>query len=334
MRKIFKELSSSDEFEKCCLKMMEYCFPITFLEGYREIKNHISRAIKKTPKIIISSISWRFDVLSAMYISECINRGSILLGFQHGGGYGIYKLDPMLINELKVVDYFISWGWSNNNSKIIPWPAFNSDLGSKIPMTSGLNKYLFVSNSMPHYLTIFQSSPVSSTVKDYNHLQKVFFSKLHNNVRKLFIYRSYMHDYGWEQTVLKSFSEVECDDLNDTFTDKAKKSRLVVIDNNQTSFLESISLNIPTILYWDMNVWEVNDSAKHLFKELRSVSVFHDTPESAADFINNNYREIEHWWWSKEVQNSVLNFRNKYARTSNRLIAEWTEGIKTILNSI
>jgi putative transferase (TIGR04331 family) len=41
-------------------------------------------------------------------------------------------------------------------------------------------------------------------------------------------------------------------------------------------------MNVPTIIYWNTNHWELRESALPCFDDLRRVGIFHDTSESAA----------------------------------------------------
>ena len=332
IRQAFGEMTSSDLFQEICLKMMEFCFPMIFIEGYKHLKKKASGFTRNIPEVILSSISWRFDTASAFYIADCVEKGSKLVGLQHGGGYGLYALDSMLENELRVVDNYCSWGWNDNNSKITPWPWFNIHDTSRNKDNIKKRPILFTSNSTPRYLTIFQSSPVGSTMEDYYLWQKRFFLCLKDEVRTVFMYRPYLHELGWGHMIKNALEGIRYDDLKVPFRERVKRSRLVVIDNNQTTLLEAFALNVPTVIFWDMNVWEIRESAKFFFDDLRAVNVFHDTPESAAGFINDHYETIEEWWSRADVQQVVESFRHSYARTSKDIVGEWGENIASMLN--
>ena len=328
-RKDFCEMRSEDSFHNICLKMMEYCFPMMFVEGFKQSREKAQGYIRNVPDIILSPVSWRFNTSTAIYIAECVEKGAKLIGVQHGGGYGLYKMDSLLDHELEAVDRFISWGWTDNNKKIIPLPAFNSNEKVRKYTVDKEDIILFVSNSHKLYLTGFQSSPVSTTFENYLSWQKKFVLSLKEEVRNIFLFRLYPKEYGFfkKLRLQDTVKGLKYDNFKTSFIERAKKSRLVVIDNNQTTFLEAIALNIPTVIFWDMNLWEIRSSAKRFFDDLKEVKVFHDSPESAADFINENYMDIDKWWESKKVQHVVNEFRYTYARTSKNLTNDWNKAI-------
>ena len=100
-----------------------------------------------------------------------------------------------------------------------------------------------------------------------------------------------------------------------------KKSRLYISTYNATTYLESLYWNVPTIIFWDPKHWELRENAKPYFELLKSVGIFHDTPEGAAQQMINVWDDIDLWWNSKEVQNARLKFCKQYSRDNNRLVS-------------
>lgn len=67
-----------------------------------------------------------------------------------------------------------------------------------------------------------------------------------------------------------------------------KQSKIFVSTYNAITFLESLSMNIPTIMFWD-------------------------NPESAARHFNKIWNNVDLWWDSKEVKVAVETFKNYYS---------------------
>jgi putative transferase (TIGR04331 family) len=103
-----------------------------------------------------------------------------------------------------------------------------------------------------------------------------------------------------------------------------------VIDHNATSYLQSLAMNAPTIIFWNPEHFEVMDKVKPDFKMLEDVGIYHKTPESAANFLNNHYDDIPKWWKSKEVQEARRKFCYKYARTSKFYLWEWVKFARSL----
>ena len=108
-------------------------------------------------------------------------------------------------------------------------------------------------------------------------------------------------------------------------------AKIVISDTNQTTYLQSIALDIPTIIFWDPLSTEINIDAKNLIDKLNYVGILHYSPESAADFLNKNYENIYKWWMSAEVRDARASFISKYAKFSNNWENDWIQFIKKYL---
>jgi len=97
-----------------------------------------------------------------------------------------------------------------------------------------------------------------------------------------------------------------------------------------TTYIEALVMNIPTILFWnpDTPQGRIREEAKEYFNQLKEVNVLHDTPESAAQFINNIFpNQIDNWWHSAEVQNVREKFCNNFALQTDNPIDQWADFI-------
>ena len=99
--------------------------------------------------------------------------------------------------------------------------------------------------------------------------------------------------------------------------------RLSIHTYNGTPVLQTLSANYPTILFMNPDHWELSESAKPYFEQLRKVGILHDTPESAASKVNEIYENPLAWWMSAEVQEAKNIFCQEYAKTSENWLTEW-----------
>ena len=90
------------------------------------------------------------------------------------------------------------------------------------------------------------------------------------------------------------------------------ETKLCIATNNGTTFLESFFLGLPTVIFWDTNVWEIIDSAAPFFEDLAVVGVFHTSPESAARHVSSVWNEVQTWWSSAPVVDAVTTFKKRY----------------------
>jgi len=253
---------------------------------------------------------------------------------QHGGGYGTYEIDSLLENELKGSDHFISWGW-DFREKVIPAPSCElSMLRERYQrrMNDKKEGVLFCGGGRPRYVITIQSCTEGATFKEYIEDQIRFFQVLSAGVKKELLVRLYLRDWEWDsqQRIKDKVEGLKFDDFKESFNARLMDCRVAIFDNNQTTYLKSIALNIPTLLFWDDQIWPLNEPAKPYFEALKDAKVFHTTPESAGRFLNENFDRIDTWWGSDEVQTAVSRFRDKFARVSEDYQEEWQDLIGQI----
>ena len=87
-----------------------------------------------------------------------------------------------------------------------------------------------------------------------------------------------------------------------------------------TPFFESIYLNQPTILIFDRKVHlSFDKNFLGFIKKFKNNKICFDSPSEAADFINNNYANLEDWWKSPKRQKILNEFREIFCRKSENL---------------
>ncbi len=112
-----------------------------------------------------------------------------------------------------------------------------------------------------------------------------------------------------------------------------RKSRLAILFLNSTVFLQTIAINFPTILCFNPVRSPLVVSSEPDFNELRRVKILHESPESAATWINSIYKNPSSWWASAETQKVRKQFCNEFVRTSPSLHKEWAKEILKATNN-
>jgi putative transferase (TIGR04331 family) len=97
-----------------------------------------------------------------------------------------------------------------------------------------------------------------------------------------------------------------------------KRTKIFIATYNATTYLESLVLNIPTIIFWDPRYWELRESAKPLFEKLKAVRIFHESPESAAYQMTEVWNDVSGWWDNQEVQLAREEFCEHYANSIDK----------------
>jgi len=179
-----------------------------------------------------------------------------------------------------------------------------------------------VTVSLPRYSYWLYSSLVGPQWLEYFNDQCAFVEHLPNPIRNAIVVRLYPEDYGWDQKSRwrERFPELELEHGESRIEDLIARSRLYISTYNGTTFLESIALDVPTVIYWKEQHWELRESASRCFEDLKRVGVFHSTPESAARHVAQIWDDVAGWWSSSDVQEVCTAFKRRYCDSPPALL--------------
>ena len=78
-----------------------------------------------------------------------------------------------------------------------------------------------------------------------------------------------------------------------------------------------ISQNIPTLAFWQNNFDHLRENVKSDYQSLVDAGIIHLSPKSAADKVNEIWEDVDGWWSQNQLQDTVKNFCNIYAKKIN-----------------
>lgn len=318
--------SPKSEFEALLGTMIREQIPLSYLEGYARMNERSLKAYPKNPKVIFTANAYNSNEAFKIWAAHHVDRGVKLVGTQHGGNYGTALWSSTESHEIQSDDIYYTWGWKSDiygNTKPLAAAKLNK-AKSVSPNNDG--RILLVLWATRHYSSEMCSVPVaaSGTLAFFND-QYRFVRALSRENQKLLLVRLHLHDYGWSQMDRwnSEFPEIECYCGSKSMLDQLKESRLAVVAYKATSYLETLAANFPSILFWNPKHWELRSSATSYFDALRQAGILHDTPESAAQKVNEICRDPETWWETSEVQNAKKNFCKQFTAGSSNWIKEW-----------
>ena len=322
------------EFEVCARALIPKQIPTLYLEGYDQlIKQTTSLPWPKQPKVIWTSNSYSSDDTFKAWAAGKIEQGSPLVIGQHGGHYGIGRWSFTEDHEITICDHYLSWGWSEPEQfKVKPV----GQLKLKLPLAvrhADQNNILLVTAALPRFSYFMFSTIVSRQWLDYFSDQCAFVENLPAHIRESLTVRLYSHDYGWDQSARwhDLFPDLRLDEGQSNITDLISQSRLYISTYNATTFLESFTMNVPTVIYWNPNHWELRDSAIPYFKELQRVGIFHETPESAARHVSAIWDDVDAWWTSPMVREVLERFKKRYCHLPDNLLDHVEHALREVL---
>ena len=304
------------EFEECVRNLIPKQIPTLYMEGFANLREQVnSGGWPSKPKVVFTSSSYSADDFFKVYAAEKTEQGVPLVIGQHGGGIGTHLWAFYEDHQLAICDSYLSWGWTEiSKPKVKPI----GQLKAKYPLGvqhSKKNGIMLVTLKLPIQSYHLSSAPVASQWLDYFNDQCNFVDTLKDKIRDVLTVRLKSDDLGWEPIYRwkDRFPTIEIDEGHLNINSLIKKSRIYVSTYNATTFLESITMNIPTIMFWNPNHWEIRDSALPFFDKLKDVGILHDTPESAAEHINVIWEDVNSWWEGDILQETLKSFKKHYS---------------------
>ena len=321
-----KDIKNSG-FEGFADELLPSLIPKSYLEDFSYIKNFVLKSLPHNPRQIFTANAYQSDDVFKIWVAEKKLTGTNYYIGQHGGGFGSARLCQTEVHQLKTSDKYLSWGWKSNdfnNIEIIPSIQLSGRSSIK-PLNKG--KILHILNAIPRYFYSYQSFPnaehfilyLNDQLEFLNHLNKN--NRLNLNIR---LDRS-GEKRSWDifNLLSKEGYSLNIDPNKKTFLQLLRKSKLCVSTTNTTVFLETLSLNFPTAIFWNPNHSELRDEAVHYFKYLENAEILFYCPTQAAKKVNSISNDIDAWWFSEKVQTARKKFCERYALASNNWLNEW-----------
>lgn len=325
---LFKDINNSG-FESFADELLPSLLPKSYLEDFSYIKNFVLKSLPHNPRQIFTANAYQSDDVFKIWVAEKKLTGSKYYIGQHGGNFGSARFNQSQIHQLKTSDKYLSWGWEsesfNNIEKI---PSIQLSARSPIkPIKKG--KVLHILNAIPRYFYSYQSLPNAEHFLSYLKDQLEFFSHLDENNRLDLNIRL---DKSGEKRSWDIFNLLSregysshIDPNKKTLLQLLRESRLCVSTTNTTVFLETLSLNFPTVVFWNPCYSELNEVATHHFKMLEDAEVLFYSPKEAAMKINMVSDDIDSWWFAEKVQSARAIFCDKYALSSQNWVNDWSK---------
>ena len=308
--------SASTKFEDVVRQFIPLHIPTAYLEGYKDLRKVTSQCNwPKKPKCIFTSNAYNSSDFFKIWAAEKTESNTKLIIGQHGGHFGMTPFAFHEKHQIDISDKWLSWGWSDSSEpKIIP--VGNLKCYDKKVKYNPNGVALMVEMALPRYSDHLATFPISGQWLDYLEDQKDFLKNLPYEIRKKVLLRLFPSDLGWDQISRwkDDMPEVMIDTGKKNIRKLIKNSRIYISTYNATTYLESLSWNIPTIIFWNPNHWELKREVEPYFELLKSVGVFHETPESAAQKMIYVWNDVSSWWHSKKLQTARQKFCKKFSR--------------------
>ncbi|QWV92768.1 LIC12162 family protein [Geomonas oryzisoli] len=328
-------LPAGDDFRAFLQQVVPLDLPRCFLEGFRELADEASQ-YPLNPTAVFSSNAYFYDEAFKVWAGASAEKGALLLGSQHGGNYGVAKCLKPQEHEAAICDRYYSWGWHDDGHPVVtPFPAAKLTGRRTIGADNSKKRILLASTASFRYLVQFPFLP--EYFDDYLAWQQLFCATLDEGRRKDLSVRLLAEDLGWDlkHRWRAAFPEVylEEEGASANFSDSLAACRLFIADHVSTTYIEALSANKPTVMFFNRERYSVRGEAQRNLDLLRKAGILHDTPQQAAQVVNEVYADVEIWWNQPERQRARQEFCNVFGRTSHDSVSLWSREFLSIFNA-
>ena len=291
---LINSYKSSNAFETITVKLLIDYMP----RSLRKLSfNNVGELDDTKERFIVSTNAHFNDDIFKHWAANQINLGAKLIIGQHGGG-PFHAYNGATFIEQTICDNYLTCGKpSKTVTKFINAGQFWARLNKNRYNSKG--DITLVTGSMPRYAHDLRSMAISSLLLNYLNDLFTFYKNLTASVTTCTSIRLYPKgDYGWNQKKRwkDRFGDIRFSSTEDSFQQCVNQSRLVVSTYNCTTYCETLAANIPTLIFWDESIWQMDSSSRDYFDLLKEVGIFHENPISAANYLNEIYADTTAWW--------------------------------------
>lgn len=313
--------NSEHEFENFVRSILFDLLPICYLEGFKELKKIANKLPwPKSPKFIFTSNNFHTDDVFKIWTAYKVELGIKYYVGQHGQNYSTLKNYSPTIEET-TADKFINWGFKEELPKYIPAFIFK---------TAGIKKnynskggLVLVEVHSPHRYETWDTE--SEFVKYFND-QIEFIKMLAKDPKKKLTIKLHNSSQNFRWSENKRFFDfdpslnVETGSIS--MEKLISKNRLVVYSYNSTGFLEAMSQNTPTLVFWQNGFNDLEKNVTSNYQALIDLGIIHLSAKSAANKVNDIWNDVESWWSQSCIQKGRKKFCELYAKTSSNPVSE------------
>jgi putative transferase (TIGR04331 family) len=219
-------------------------------------------------------------------------------------------------------DIFLTLGWKSKNQKLksagslfflgteqrkekkIQYPILFVDgvTAHREPFTSSAYGETGTFNSLNY---VKMNIVFFNTLKKFI-LKKIWVKEYPEKFKSFFCYNS----INKEIHKSKIFFTNKIKDSNSNLDECIASAGLIVTNYLSTSYIQALISNKPTIIFFNSKSYFLKEKYQNFYKELIKSKIMYSNPEHAATFINNNFNNLNNWWFDPLTQKARRNFIN------------------------
>lgn len=309
-----REVAVSDVTSLVCATIPLY-LPIAYGEALPRTREAALHSVTHRPEVLFTANAMQYHLGHQVLAAEWSSRGTRLAAQQHGGHTGLDARHALEDLEVRSVDRYYSYGWTDSRPNVAPLPTAMPASAASSDRRRLLIMSLEVSD------VIYRLQPFCLPEHAYTCLAttRTFLDELGDGAGFSPVLRS-----GSREHALIGAS-VSRDDPSLPGTVSASASGLVVHNYFGTSWLETLAMNVPTVCVVPPNVHRFREAARPLVDALRRHGIIHDDPREAARFVRGLAGDAMAWWSQLDLQADRRRFVATYANFSDDWLNQWCD---------
>lgn len=324
-RESLRQLSARSEFERMFVQVLPDLMPVTMVENYENVvrSSHASFGDRTVPVVFTY-----FQEPALEFTARARAAGVSVSMYQHGGGYGQYRTYPIERYHVAKGHTFLSWGWLGSSIKPLPSPHLSRLRDSH----RGSHHIVLIEVCMPKYVHRIHSKPQGHDGRLDAHMAE-FVDNLVPALRASVMFKPVPDRFeSVRHPTLEALAR-QCSKPSSSAYAWMRKARLAVVTYPETSFIEALTLNVPTIGLWDFSLYEMRPEAQPYFDALQKSGIIYSDPKEAAQKVADVYECATSWWNSEEVQSARLAFLERFGLASRDWRHRWVRYLKELAAS-
>ena len=328
---IRSDIKFKSPFETFLIDIIGKDLPIVHVEGYRDLIGKI----KQLPKtqIIMTAVSHFTNEVFKVWSAKRVEDGATLIISSHGGSLTSKYCDLNHVNIISDIKVVWSRPYLKNHIQLPPQKIIGK-------LKTNRKKITLIGLEFPRYTERIKSGPDGPLMLEEFEQKKEFIDNLSDRTRSDFVVRPpypERGDGGWETS--DRYKDLYGDDIISINTsakliDDYQSSRLIICSYPQTTFSEAMHSEIPTILLYLDECWELQPLFDDLIKKLKSEKIIFSSSYEAAIHVNS-IQEDPYIWWNQE---SVIEAREMFFdvcgwNAGKDKITEWSNFLKKTLKN-
>ncbi len=320
--------------------LVEETMPKSFTDNFRENEKKALRRVKATAPwtdtVVCGGPVFGDDDREKFYIASLLERRPIKLAInQHGGNYGLSEATPwQSLVEYETADRFISWGWKRQSDYPVTAVPASSPLLSKMKKSRKRNSSIvLVAPGLPAYSGLLHTEHFPEDVAQHMADKANFVRHLNDAPRSVLLYRPHITSASRRNAALYMERSLGVEilqgklvaPLSGRLSPALSQCGVCVLQYPGTTAAFTMAAGIPTVLFWDKDVWRFSRQGRAALEKLSAANVYHASPESAARHLNAVWPDVDAWWEDDATQAAVGEFANRYYRSSKNWRSEWAD---------